>query len=584
MLHLEINGMRHQVISGMGHQLTNSMGHQVINGMGHQVINSMEHQVINSTGYQSLEKLQWKIPYCKMKLGISSNMVLLGFLYFVQGLPYGFQTGFMPVYLRQQGISLSDITFYKLLSLPWLCKALWAPLVDKYSTKRKWLIYSMSCLVLTCAIGTIVTPKYIIMLCVVIVLLNLFVSIQDIAVDSIALEILCDHELGLGNTIQVVGYKLGSICGGGILVILADYLGWGGMFLILAVIYLEAVFFTYFLPKLRHLEALQLLTAESAESGTSNAATPLLSDADSENTASPLLNNDIQNQEHQSTTDNAESDNVFYQRKLLTKPAADSKHLRDLTRTESSEDEETIDISRLTHSYVQPSEMKDWRNKFKFLQDIWDSPGTRWMMGFVLIYKLGEQGAVGMFPLFLVDKKFSTTDIGFWTGVIGQTISIFGSIFGGWIISRFNWPPWDVLYQFCLLRFIPLGMQLWLISVWTWGIVNKNILFYSGASAMCLLLFIGGVITTATFTFMMQCSQEAPKPIQATHYSTLATMEVLGKLVFTSISGYLCDIFGYGLVYFLFIGLALTVLPYLNKVPEVLLPYVNYNEVDDKMQ
>ena len=87
---------------------------------------------------------------------------------------------------------------------------------------------------------------------------------------------------------------------------------------------------------------------------------------------------------------------------------------------------------------------------------------------------------------------------------------------------------------------------------------------------MNLLLFISGTVTTVTFTFMMQCSQNAPERIQATHYTTLATLEVFGKLIFSAITGWLVDVFGYGPMYLGFVGLAVTVLPWLNKCPRLL--------------
>ena len=40
-----------------------------------------------------------------------------------------------------------------------------------------------------------------------------------------------------------------------------------------------------------------------------------------------------------------------------------------------------------------------------------------------------------MLPLFFVDKGISTASIGFWTGTIGQVISIGGSFFGGLLMS-----------------------------------------------------------------------------------------------------------------------------------------------------
>ena len=81
------------------------------------------------------------------------------------------------------------------------------------------------------------------------------------------------------------------------------------------------------------------------------------------------------------------------------------------------------------------------------------------------------------------------------------------------------------------------------------------------------LLLISGVVTTATFTFMMQCSQVAPSAVRATHYSLLATVEIFGKLTFASFMGLLTDLLGYTNVYILFIGLSFLVPLYLVTCP-----------------
>ena len=74
---------------------------------------------------------------------------------------------------------------------------------------------------------------------------------------------------------------------------------------------------------------------------------------------------------------------------------------------------------------------------------------------------------------------------------------------------------------------------------------------------------------------MMFCSQNAPAKIQASHYTTLATIEVLGKLTFSVMIGSLTDVVGYLLVFLLFILLAILVLPVLNKCPKVLVEMTN---------
>jgi hypothetical protein len=71
--------------------------------------------------------------------------VLLGSLYFSQGLPFGFFTQALPVMLRQQGWALGEIGLSSLLALPWALKFLWAPLVDRHSLpelgrRRSWIL------------------------------------------------------------------------------------------------------------------------------------------------------------------------------------------------------------------------------------------------------------------------------------------------------------------------------------------------------------------------------------------------------------------------------------------------------------
>lgn len=63
----------------------------------------------------------------------------LSLLYFVQGAPYGFQSACLPILMRGNGMSFTSIGLMKLLFLPWVCKPLFAPLVDSYFDKKWWL-------------------------------------------------------------------------------------------------------------------------------------------------------------------------------------------------------------------------------------------------------------------------------------------------------------------------------------------------------------------------------------------------------------------------------------------------------------
>ncbi|MBP5971284.1 MFS transporter [Brasilonema sp. CT11] len=165
---------------------------------------------------------------------------LLASLYVAQFLPVAFFMQTLPVFLRQQGVSLEAIGLFNLLSLPWTLKVFWAPIVDRYGWTRwghykSWILAMQSLLFLTlifCASLNIQT--HFVLLVGGILLATSFAATQDIATDALAIGLLNPSERGLGNSIQSAGGYLGGILGGGGLLLLLDYWGWRGSLLTMA--------------------------------------------------------------------------------------------------------------------------------------------------------------------------------------------------------------------------------------------------------------------------------------------------------------------------------------------------------------
>lgn len=83
--------------------------------------------------------------------------------------------------------------------------------------------------------------------------------------------------------------------------------------------------------------------------------------------------------------------------------------------------------------------------------------------------------------------------------------------------------------------------------------INDLLLLIDGLIGIAMVqLFFSGFLTTFTFTLMMEISFKAPKHIQATHFSLLATCEVLGKLLMQPLISAYTDYFGYSSGFFLF--------------------------------
>lgn len=165
-----------------------------------------------------------------------TRLSLLGTLYLSQGLPFGFFTQALPAWLRQQGVSLEAIGLSSLLAIPWGLKFLWAPLVDSWSPlplgrRRGWIIpLQFLAAALSASLAWLDPQGPLAPLLVAIFALNLLAATQDIATDGLAVELLPFEERGLGNGVQVAGYRVGMILGGGVLLILFEHLGWSGTF------------------------------------------------------------------------------------------------------------------------------------------------------------------------------------------------------------------------------------------------------------------------------------------------------------------------------------------------------------------
>ena len=183
---------------------------------------------------------------------LSGSVLLLTFLYFIQGLPYGIQVHFLPIYLRTRGVDLTTVGLLRLLQVPWMFKVLWAPLVDVYLTRSQWLLGSIVALAACCTLSGFCPPDTLGSAAILVLFLwNVFASMEDVAVDSVAVMLLSDQELGAGNVGQVVGYKLGAAFAGGVLALLAGVTGWLGVCIVLAAVYTEAAMLVFVSPLLR---------------------------------------------------------------------------------------------------------------------------------------------------------------------------------------------------------------------------------------------------------------------------------------------------------------------------------------------
>jgi PAT family beta-lactamase induction signal transducer AmpG len=172
-------------------------------------------------------------------------------LSFASGFPFGLFNDLIPVYLRANGASLAQIGLLSTLAFPWALKFLWAPAVDRLGTRRRWIagtqIGLAIALVLLSGTGASVGPGFFVLLLTLVALS----ATQDIAVDGYTIEIMDRNELGPANGTRVMGYRIGMIVAGGVLVAGSARLGWTAVFLAGAVLYAMNAALTSAMPEAR---------------------------------------------------------------------------------------------------------------------------------------------------------------------------------------------------------------------------------------------------------------------------------------------------------------------------------------------
>ncbi|HMV66324.1 MAG TPA: MFS transporter [Myxococcota bacterium] len=163
------------------------------------------------------------------------TLLLLTALYVAQGLPNGFFTQALPVLLRERGVSLEAISLSSLLVLPWTLKVLWAPVVDRTLTPRAWILMMQAATAALLVGLAALDPATLLAPCLLVVLLvNTAGATQDVATDGLAVVLLDDDARGDGNGVQVAGFRVGMILGGGALLMASAWVGWGPVVLAMA--------------------------------------------------------------------------------------------------------------------------------------------------------------------------------------------------------------------------------------------------------------------------------------------------------------------------------------------------------------
>jgi PAT family beta-lactamase induction signal transducer AmpG len=202
--------------------------------------------------------LAWIRPYLEpaalgaLLLGISS------------GFPYAMIGATLTTRLAQGDIDKKSVTAFSLAFLAYNFKFLWAPLVDRmhlpllgrFGQRRSWLWLSAACVAAAVAFLGLADPATSLgTVAMAAIAVGVAGATFDIVIDAYRIELLRPEQLGVGSGMSQYGWRIGSVCAGGLALLVAERAGWSTAYLLCALFALPAVVTGLWLGEpLRHRE------------------------------------------------------------------------------------------------------------------------------------------------------------------------------------------------------------------------------------------------------------------------------------------------------------------------------------------
>ncbi len=189
-------------------------------------------------------------------------MLLLGFS---SGLPFMLVFGTMSAWLREAGVSRTDIGLMSYVGLAYTIKFVWAPVIDqirlpwladRLGKRRAWMIVAQLLVALALVGISFCDPKVALLPIALLALMLAFSSAtQDISVDAWRIEAASDEKQGAMAAAYQLGYRFAIIASGAGALYVADYVSWHAAYLLMAVLMVIGIGAALAAPRLAEAEA-----------------------------------------------------------------------------------------------------------------------------------------------------------------------------------------------------------------------------------------------------------------------------------------------------------------------------------------
>ncbi|MCE0825199.1 muropeptide MFS transporter AmpG [Buttiauxella sp. A2-C2_NF] len=196
------------------------------------------------------------MPNLYLRLFQQPKSAILLILGFASGLPLALTSGTLQAWMTVENIDLKTIGFFSLVGQAYVFKFLWSPVMDRYTPpllgrRRGWLLITQILLLVAIAgMGFLEPGSQLRWMAALAVIIAFCSASQDIVFDAWKTDVLPAEERGTGAAISVLGYRLAMLVSGGLALWLADrYLGWQGMYWLMAALMLPCIIATLLAPE-----------------------------------------------------------------------------------------------------------------------------------------------------------------------------------------------------------------------------------------------------------------------------------------------------------------------------------------------
>jgi PAT family beta-lactamase induction signal transducer AmpG len=148
-------------------------------------------------------------------------------LYTAEGVPYVFVTSVTVIMYGNLGLGNElNALFTSLVALPWMIKPLWAPLLEMWGTRRRWVLATQFLLAATfAALGLALTlPNYLVITLALFWVAAFLSATHDIGADGVYISVTTQKEQSLYVGLQGFFWNMGRILASGPLVMLTAFL------------------------------------------------------------------------------------------------------------------------------------------------------------------------------------------------------------------------------------------------------------------------------------------------------------------------------------------------------------------------